>query len=264
MMHREFFDSIQCRKLSTCVLVIVALFLSSCGVHKLDNAFISPDFSYPSLKGGGLIYAGIIPGSSELDKEKQEELSEVSFKVLKKIRGDLTIYSPKWLQGKMSSETYHSLIGRIDQMLLDEADLIAIKESTPSVRYVLFSKIIQDDYSEYTDDVYEVDEHKSEPHVFHSRSMEMQVELYDLKNAQLVWAGNVGRTETEKQTEDLSFGESIVNGIVGGIIGGTASLLIEKTTGVPISFDKTSQENLVILSFMEISHALPKSKSKKS
>jgi len=257
MNRQVFLTSIRSNTFTNCsLLIVIVVLLTSCA-HKLDNAFIAPDFSYHSLKNGGLIYAGVIPVSSELDGDDQTRLSEIGYKVLKKIRGDLTIYDTKWLQERISPEKYKSLVNDIDRMPVDEDSLAFIREKTPDIQYIIFTKIIQNQYKEYDINEYEPDEQKYDLHHYRSRTMNFQVELYDLEKSQVVWSGRVGRTETEKDKEDVSFGDSIIDGIVGGIIGGAASLAIEGATGYPMSFDTLSQENLLIGSFIKISHSLP-------
>lgn len=261
-MRKALSNSIRRNKLYAYGLVVVLLFLTSCA-HKLDDAFVAPSYSYSSLKSGGLIYAGLFPGSSELDEFDQERLSEIGYKVLKKIRDDLPIYDNKWLKEEISSDSYNSLITDFNGMPFGDPRLALIEEKYPHIQYIMITEILRNEYSEDHREEFEFDEQEYDLHRYRSRKMVIQVEIYDLKNSQIVWSGIAGSTETEKEDDDLGFGERIVMGIVGGIIGGIASSIVEGTTGYPMSFDKLSQENLVISCFVKIAHSLSDSEKKK-
>lgn len=200
------------------VLLYMITIISSCAAP-MSNIQQNESFTLNSIKQDHIVFGGLISEIEEWNNEKFEQYSNIARKSLSTISSDIS-FSPN--DNLVINIGYGELINYINLLLESEDEnreiLITLSNIAKDSRYIIFSKLLSDDiiknnYSSNAENTYITE-----------RKISVFTSIYDLKNLNSVWSGNISttisNTNTNPHHHDSNFLADLVTTLVEDVIYG--------------------------------------------
>jgi hypothetical protein len=220
------------KKLLTHVLLITSILLLSCGAkHHLrdDLVYKADNFTYNSLKGSGMIIAGISSEIVDFSREDRLEYSTIISNILVEKLEDahtINIINTRQLIDKLGKPKYFEIMEKFDyQRTIDRENIQLIQNALPSINFMLVSyivneNIIDESYDEYIETE---GEEKLETEYERSYFLTIDFQIYDIIQEEMVWHNVVYNEAERSETRTTRTGcvESCLDDIVQTILFGS-------------------------------------------
>jgi hypothetical protein len=215
-------------------VLITSILIYSCGAkhHLRDDLIYKADnFTYNSLKGNGIIIAGISSEIVNFSREDRVENSTIiSNNLVEKLEDAHTINIINTIQliDKIGKSKYFEIMEKFDyQRTIDRENIQLIQNAMPGINFMLVTyivneNIIDESYDEYIETE---GEKKLETEYEKSYFLTIDFQIYDIIQEEMVWHNVVYNEAERSETRTTRTGcvESCLDDIVQTILFGSAA-----------------------------------------
>lgn len=196
-------------------LLVILFLLSSCTVH-MTNLLIDPGFTAESLRQKGVIWTPITSQNKRWTTKQKKQFSKIAKDSITHRRTDFSLHNPDGIIRKLGKTKFdHILYEFAYNGQVQAQSLVKIQHAAGKTRYIMFSRITQDNIQQHQKTENEKVDGKQHYYIVYETVREITVhsQLYDLTTLKMVWSGEITKKKTKTNRNPHYQGNSRIKDI---------------------------------------------------
>lgn len=210
------------------ILALTSLIaLASACTTKVDGLYVSDSFTPSNIKRGSILTGGVVNNVEAQSRTDSNSYSSIMLAKIKDERKYASLQPVDTLINALGEKQYDKMLNKYASSGLDEATLSMISEKLPNVHFLALARIEANNTEKFAEETAAQESTdangkviKTPPKITkkHKRTTLVSMHIYDLKNKNLAFSGQVSKHKENSNTYDvntLTNVLSVVNAVQG-------------------------------------------------